>query len=167
MEYVKLYLNGKKIKEGVVDKYQLVEWMVPYKPGKLEAVGFRAGKEIIRSVVETTGEATALQLLPYRNQLKSDGVDVVPITVQAVDAKGRPVPTAQQLLEFSIEGPAEIIGLGNGNPNSHEPEKGNRRSLFNGLAQVIVQSKFGGRGEVKLRVRSEGLADFELKLRVE
>jgi beta-galactosidase len=99
--------------------------------------------------------------------LKADGADATLVTVQVLDAKGRLVPTAQHGLEFSIEGPAEIIGLGNGNPNSHEPEKGTRRSLFNGLAQVIVQSKFGVTGEVKLKVQGKGLAPFELKLMVE
>ena len=58
-----------------------------------------------------------------------------------------------------------IIGLGNGNPNCHEPEKGDRRSLFNGLAQVIVQSAEES-GEVTLTATVEGLEPAVLKIPV-
>ena len=33
-----------------------------------------------------------------------------------------------------------LIGVGNGDPNCHESDKEPKRSLFNGLAQVILQS---------------------------
>jgi beta-galactosidase len=39
-----------------------------------------------------------------------------------------------------VNGPGRIIGVGNGDPNSHESDKEPRRSLYNGLAQAIVQS---------------------------
>jgi beta-galactosidase len=77
--------------------------------------------------------------------------------MRAIDAKGRPVPTANLAVDFELVGPGAIIGLGNGNPNSHEPEKGNRRSLFNGLAQVILQSRPGGSGPMTLRASAPGL----------
>jgi beta-galactosidase len=77
--------------------------------------------------------------------------------VEALDAQGRPVPTANVPVEFEISGPGAIIGLGNGDPNSHEPEKGNKRSLFNGLAQVIVQSAHDA-GQIKLTATATGLA---------
>ncbi|MGO4290258.1 hypothetical protein [Chitinophaga sp. RAB17] len=52
---------------------------------------------------------------------------------------------------------AVIIGLGNRNPNSHEPEKGNKQSVFNGLAQVIIQSKEGGSREIVITATSPNL----------
>ena len=60
------------------------------------------------------------------------------------------------MIEFTVTGPEEIIGLGNGDPNCHEPEKGNKRSLFNGLAQVIIQSKEGA-GTITLTASTPGL----------
>lgn len=140
---VVLKLNGKTISGQKVDKYEMNTWNVAYKPGNLEAVGYKNGKIVSRKKVETTGEAVRLQLTPYRKALANDGSDAMPITVEVVDSKGRPVPTSNIMVEFKISGSAEIIGLGNGDPNSHEPEKGNMRSLFNGLAQVIIQSREG------------------------
>ena len=62
------------------------------------------------------------------------------LTVDALDSAGRALPTAQDLVNFKVTGEGALIGVGNGDPNCHESDKEPRRSLFNGLAQVIVQS---------------------------
>lgn len=162
---VKLLLNGKIISEQQVDSFEMNTWMVPYKPGKLEAVGYKNGRIVSRAKVETTKEPVQIKLTPYRNSLSGDGRDAMPVTVEVVDSKGRHVPTANNMVEFSIAGPARIIGLGNGDPNCHEPEKGNRRSLFNGLAQVIIQAE-EGTGEVLLTATAPGLKSVTLTIPV-
>ena len=67
------------------------------------------------------------------------------------------MPTANVHVRFELAGPARIIGVGNGDANSHESEKASERSLYNGLAQVILQSQRAGSGEVKLRALADGL----------
>jgi beta-galactosidase len=89
------------------------------------------------------------------------------VTVEALDRDGRPVPTANLSVEFDLSGPGAIIGVGNGDPNSHEPEKGTKRSLFNGLAQVILQSARGGSGNLVLRAKAEGLKPAETTIIVQ
>lgn len=163
---VALFLNGKLIEEKKVNPFRMVEWQVPYAPGRLEAVAKNNGQVIGKDVVETTGVPVALRLIPDRQSIAADGYDALPITVEAVDSQGRVVPTANPMVQFEVSGPASIIGLGNGDPTSHEPEKGKARSLFNGLAQLIVQAKRDGAGEVVIRARSEGLAPAEQKLSV-
>ena len=120
---VALTLNGKPLEEKKVDPIDMVEFQVPYQAGKLEAIGKKNGKEIARFVVETTGEAAALEILPDRTALAGDGADAMPVTIRAVDAQGREVPTANLLVQFASSGPGAIIGVGNGDPNCHEPEK--------------------------------------------
>jgi beta-galactosidase len=78
-----------------------------------------------------------------------------------VDRQGREVPDANNLIKFSYTGDANIIGVGNGDPSSHEPDKYTQkgkwqRSLFNGKCQVILQS---GKNvdKVKFEATSEGL----------
>lgn len=154
---VELVLNGKTIGEQAVDKYEMNSWTVPYNPGSLEAIGYKGGKEVSRFKVETTGEPVSLQLIPDRLSLAGDGLDAMPVTVQVLDTKGRPIPTANIPIEFEISRAGSIIGLGNGDPNSHEPEKGNKRSLFNGLAQVIIQSKAAETGVLTLTAKAKGL----------
>jgi beta-galactosidase len=119
---VALSLNGRLIEEKAVDSSRMVNWQVPYAPGKLEAVAKKDGKEVARYAVETTGQPVKLRLTPDRAAFAADGCDAVPVTVEALDEQGRPVPTANLKVAFSISGPGKIIGVGNGDPNCHEPE---------------------------------------------
>jgi beta-galactosidase len=161
---VRLVLNGRAVGEKDVARYEMVTFQVPYVPGKLEAVALRDGAEIARDSVETSGAPARLVLVPDRAALTGNGQDAVPVTVSAVDAQGRPVPTANLQVRFETEGAGEIIGVGNGDPNSHESEKAPQRKLYNGLAQVILQGQRGGQGVLKLRATAEGLQPAEVVL---
>lgn len=155
-ERVALMLNGKLISEQAVDPYEMNEWQVPYAPGRLEAIARRGGRIVAHAVVETTGAPVALRLTPDRSTITGDGRDAVPVTVEAIDRQRRPVPTADLSIDFDIAGGA-IIGLGNGDPNSHESDKGRTRRLYNGLAQVIVQSLDGENGALTLKASAAGV----------
>ena len=165
-ETIKLKLNGKLIGEQKVDYYEMNTFQVPYQPGKLEAFGYIGGKEVSHFVVETTGDPVSLELIPDRTSLAGDGSDAIPVTVRALDAKGRPVETANLPIEFEISGPGNIIGMGNGNHNNHDPEKGNKYSLYNGLAQVILQSKTASSGQLVLTAKSGNLKVATISLNV-
>jgi beta-galactosidase len=156
-EKVKLLLNGKVIGEQLADKYEMNTWEVPYQPGKLEAIGYTNGKEVSRFSVETTGDPASIQLIADRSTIAGDGWDAVPVTVQVLDAKGRLVRTANLPVDFEISGPADIIGMGNGDPNCHESDKGHKHSVYNGLEQVILQSKPNANGQLTLTATSNGL----------
>ena len=122
-EQVELFLNKKSLGKKPMPKNGHIEWTVKYTPGTLMAKGFKKGKEIIKTQVETTGNSAAIQLIADRSTIKADGEDVSVITVRINDAKGLNVPTANDEVTFSLEGPGKIIGVGNGDPASHEPDK--------------------------------------------
>lgn len=132
-------------------------WQVPYVPGRLEAVGYKNGKEVSHCVVETTGAATALWQIPDRKSLANDGSDTQPVTVEAVDAQGRVVPTAHPLAVLMILGGGKILGVANGDPICHEPDIADRRTLYNGLAQAIVQSTAEATVPITLTASADGL----------
>jgi beta-galactosidase len=165
-EKVAFFLNGKPLGEKPVDKYEMLTLDVPYEPGKLEAVASTGGKEVARFAVETTGGPAGLKLIADRASLAGDGADAQPVTVEVVDAQGRVVPTAKLPVKFELSGPGAIIGLNDGNPNNHEPEKGNQHSVFNGLAQVILQSGYAAQGKLTLRATAEGLTPGEVTINV-
>jgi beta-galactosidase len=168
---VELILNGQSLGRKAMKKYSHLEWSVKYAPGTLLARGYKGGKEILTAKVETTGAPATFQLAPHRATIKADGVDVSVITVQVADAQGRMVPTAADEITFTLSGPGKIIGVGNGDPSSHEPDQflekdGSPapiwgRSLFNGFAQVIVQST-GQPGEITLTAKASGLTEAGL-----
>lgn len=138
LDEVELILNGQSLGRQKADPYEMNIWHVVYAPGRLEAIGYHNGQLAARTRVETTGKAVGLRIVPDRETVFGDGLDVVAMRIEAIDAHGRVVPLAQNGLDFQVRG-GDITGLGNGDPNSLEPEKGTTRSLFNGLAQVIIQ----------------------------
>ncbi|WP_404338284.1 beta-galactosidase GalA [Sphingomonas sp. MMS12-HWE2-04] len=154
-ETVALRLNDRNLGVQKVDRVMGNEWSVPYAPGRIEAVAMRGGKTVATAAHETAGPPVALRLTPARTVMAGDDEDCQPITIDAVDAQGRHVPTANLMTQFTVDG-ASIIGVGNGDPNSHEPEQGNSRSLFNGLAQILIRAG-AGRGRIALRATAPGL----------
>jgi beta-galactosidase len=145
LDEVELLLNGKSQGRQKVARLGHVEWKVRYEPGAIEAQGWKDGKLVLTEKRETTGPIASLRLTADRTTLDrggidADGEDVVVITVDALDSAGRAVSTAQNPINFKVNGEGALIGVGNGDPNSHESDKEPRRSLFNGLAQAIVQS---------------------------
>ncbi|MEO6993129.1 MAG: beta-galactosidase GalA [Lacunisphaera sp.] len=122
-EAVELMLNGRSLGKKAMPVNGHLEWNVIYQPGVLEARGFRDGKVTETVRVETTGQAAQLQLAPDRASIKADGEDVSVVSVKVSDAHGRVVPTADNDVMFSIEGPGRLIGVGNGDPVSHEPDQ--------------------------------------------
>ena len=121
-EEVELFLNGASLGRKKMEPNGHLSWNVEYKPGTLLARGYRGGKEIATTKGETTDAPAAVTLAPDRTKLVADGRDVSVITVEARDAKNRLVPTAAVPVTFSVRGPGRIIGVGNGDPSSHEPD---------------------------------------------
>jgi len=117
-----------------------VEWKVRYEAGAIEARGWKDGKLVLTEKRETTGPIASVRLTADRMAIDADGRDVVVLTVDALDSAGRALPTADSIIGFKVSGEGALIGVGNGDPNCHESDKEPRRSLFNGLAQAIVQS---------------------------
>ncbi|MDR7209857.1 beta-galactosidase GalA [Flavobacterium piscis] len=161
---VELFLNGKSIAKKKAEPYKKLIWDLVYKPGKLEAKGYKSGKLVTKDIVETTTAPAQVALDSDVNTLKADGCDVAVIKVAIKDAKGRVVPTADNLVKFSIEGSGKIIGVANGNPNSHEPDKGSQRMAFNGYCMVLVQSDKQV-GKIKIKALSDNLKGTEVVIK--
>ncbi len=156
---VELYLNGKSVGKKDMPRNKHLEWNIPYEPGMLEAIGYRNGRKIT-SKTETTGEPNEIVVTPYKTTMLADGSDASVINISVVDKQGREVPDANNLVRFSLSGHLKIIGVGNGDPSSHEPDKCSddawQRHLFNGKCQVIVQSTRQA-GVVKFEATGDGL----------
>ena len=123
MDEVELFLNNKSLGRKTMELNSHLSWEVPYKAGTLKAVGYKAGQRKMTRVVETTGAARQVHLRADRTEIKADRRDVAVVTVALQDKKGRFVPDANVLVDFDISGPARIIGVGNGDPTSHEPDR--------------------------------------------
>ncbi len=162
---VELFLNGKSLGKKDMPRNGHLEWMVNYAPGKLEAVAFKKGRKLT-AVEETTGEPYRIVVAASKAALQTDGKDAIVFNCSVVDKQGREVPDAANLLHFSTTGKVRIVGVGNGNPSSHEPDQyadgGWQRKLFGGKCQVIVQSAgVTADGDGRLTVTGEAVLPAE------
>ncbi len=163
---VELFLNGKSLGKQDMPQNEYLDWNVRYEPGVLSAKGYNGTKLAAETRVETTGAPTAVRLQPDRSVISADGQDLSIIDVSVVDALGRVVPDADNLIRFELTGAGKIVGVGNGDPSSHEADKTSERRAFNGFAQVIVQANRAA-GSIQLTATSEKLNSAKLKIKSE
>lgn len=162
---VQLILNGQPVgARKPVPAVGHAEWSVPYAPGTLVAQGYRNGLPFGRDEVATTGPASSIVLKNQTRNLSRDPEDLICVTVELRDAAGRLVPTACNQLQFSVSGPASIVGAGNGDTSDHDPEATGSLTAssfsykaFNGLALVLLRPS-GGPGAIVLTAEGNGLA---------
>jgi beta-galactosidase len=161
LDEVELLVNGKSLGSRKVPQLGHVEWKVKYEPGAIEARGSKDGKVVLTKKRETTGPPVSIRLTADRTEINADGEDVAILKVEALDKEGRPVPTADNKIAFNVSGAGRLIGVGNGDPNCQESDKAPKRSLFKGLAQVIVQSTKQP-GEIHIQALKDGWEGPEL-----
>ena len=162
LEEVELLVNGKSVGIQKVPHLGHVEWKVRYEPGAIEARGSRDGKVVLTEKRETTGPVAAIRLTADRTEINADGEDVAVLRVEALDGEGRLVPTANNKIGFKVSGEGAVIGVGNGDPNCQESDKELKRSLFNGLCQMIVQSNKQP-GQIQIVASKDGWEGADLK----
>ena len=165
MDEVELIVNGKSLGRKEMPKNGHLSWDAVYQPGKVKAIGYKNGKKVKETVIETTGEASKLALEADRSTINADNADVSVVAVKVFDKKGRFVPDANITLNIVAEGPIKILGVGNGDPTfkaAERPTDGVGKTFsvdtFNGLAQILVQSESVG-GTGKLTVSSDNTPD--------
>ncbi|MGD0191774.1 MAG: beta-galactosidase GalA [Rhizomicrobium sp.] len=157
LDAVELFLNGASLGVRNVPRFGHVAWKVAYVPGVIEARGVKKGRRILTASRETSGPAAAIQLRPDRRTIHADGEDVAVIAAEVVDVTGRTVPIADNQITFAVSGPGQLIGVGNGDPTSHEADKASARRAFNGRCMAIVQAQKAP-GEIRLCASAAGIA---------
>ena len=179
-EEVELFINdrslGKKSKQRSCAHD--VKWTVPFEPGELRAVVRVAGRRFATNSIKTPGPAAAIHLQAAWGHdgfgsasLLADGTSTALLTARVVDANGILVSSAAHQLSFELSGPGRLVGLGNGDPNSHEPDKPasatqGARSAWHGLARAIVQTAGTATQRLRLRCTAPKLAAAEMSLEV-
>lgn len=166
---VELLVNGKSlgVKQNTTapKSRNRIKWDgVKYEPGYVEAVAKKGGKVVARHKIETAGDAVKLTAESDNTEWKADGQDLQHIKVCAVDKKGRRVQGTQGEVTFEVEGPAEILGVINGDMASDELTVGNKRKLYRGTATVILRSKREP-GKVRLTATTPGLKQAKVEFK--
>ncbi|PKQ63824.1 threonine synthase [Labilibaculum filiforme] len=133
-EQVELFQNGKSLGTKYLKDQEdyAFKWAVIFKEGKLIAKGKKSNGTTNTAKLETTGKAIEIQLVPDREKIKANGIDVVHLTAQLTDKKGRAVTNTESQITFEIEGAHKFLGTDCGNTNK-----------ISGFKNKTVPTQFG------------------------
>ena len=163
---VELFLNGKSQGPGVQSTRFLFTFNnIAWESGVLKAVGYsRSGKKICETEIRTAGKPAAIRLTPHTspNGLRADGADLALVDAEVVDADGNRCPTALNMIDFSLSGPAEWRGGIAQGPNNYI--LANSLPVECGINRVILRSRRES-GEIILRATADGLKSAEIEIR--
>jgi beta-galactosidase len=164
-----LVVNGKSLgeqrfAEAEADGLLHLEWLVPYEPGEITAVAKQDGKVMATKTVRTAGAPFQMKIQSDWADVAADGADIAYITCSVHDAAGTIVPTASNLVTFTVDGPGEVIGVDNGCPIDHQSLDGDQMHAFNGLCLAVIKST-GTAGTIKVVAASSGLKSAAIALR--
>jgi beta-galactosidase len=141
-----------------------LSWDVPYEPGVLRAVGKRRdGTVACEAEVRTAGPPVAIRLSVDRDTITTDPGDVVHATFEIVDSAGTVVPTADNLIRFTVTG-GSLLALDNGDLQDHDPYRSDHRRAFNGRGLAILRAP--APGTLRLTASADGLQSASASLRV-
>ena len=159
-----LFLNGRSLGRKKKGQYQYrLRWDdVKFEPGELKVIAYKNGNHWAEDIMRTAGPAAKLLLKADRSTVKADGQDLSYVTVTVTDKNGWLVPRSHNRLHFTLSGPGQIVAVDNGDPTSFESFQSPERNAFNGLCLVVIRTRAGQPGEIKLKAQSEGLAGSEL-----
>ena len=135
---VELILNKKSLGKRLSEVTKQCVWEIPFEEGELKAIGYRNGDAVAFDSVKTAGVPKKIKIDVSKTTVTNDGYDAVAVNVSVTDKNGVPVATADNLMKFSVTG-GKILGVENGDENSHEPDVANQRKLFCGKCQMIAQ----------------------------
>jgi beta-galactosidase len=163
---VELFLNNVSLGRKKTNRSNewIATWDVSYEPGVLRAKGYDEKGATETCDLITAEKPAQLRLKADRDTISSDGQDLSYITVELLDQNGIRNPTAEEPIEFTIEGPGTIQATGSSNPKSLESFQGKTRKTWQGRCIVILRS---GKtpGDLILKASSEKAGSSEILIR--
>ncbi|MEI6077345.1 MAG: sugar-binding domain-containing protein [Verrucomicrobiota bacterium] len=167
-EAVRLYQDGKLIGEkptGEKEQFKAV-FDVTYAPGTLKVVGLTGGKPVAEQTLSTAGTPATLRLKADRSAIQADGQDLAFVTVEVLDKNGNLIPNVAPEIEFRVEGPGSLAGLGNGDMTDLERYQATKRKPFEGRALAVIRSTLQS-GQITLKVRADRLPEATMTIKAE
>ncbi len=163
---VRLYRDGQLVGEqhvGRDTKFQAI-FRLPYQAGTLRAEGIDE-QGVTRETRElaTVGAPHAIRLSADRTQLHPDGQDLAFVTLEIVDAEGRPCPLADNQLRVAVKGSGQLEALCNADWRDLDSMRDADHKAWKGRAQAIVRSG-KKKGKATIVVTSPGLKGASLTL---
>jgi beta-galactosidase len=163
---VELFINNKSlgVKNLADAEKQKIQWQIPYEPGVIKAVG-RIGKKVVSEhTLKTAGKPVRILLNADKNIIAADGLDLAYITARVVDENEVIVPSAENMIKFTVTGAAVNAGICSSNLLSDELWQSDQRKAYEGRCLLVVRAKRQS-GTVAIKASAEGLESAHILLK--
>ena len=149
-----------------LSRYRLMWNDVIFHKGEIRVVAYDdTGKAVGQQSVRTAGKPHHIVLEKASSQpLSPDGKTLCYITVSVVDKYGTLCPDASHLIRFKVRGAGRFVAVANGDPTCLEPFQDPQMHAFSGKLTVIVSSKEGRSGRVRIKAGARSLRPGRLRL---
>jgi len=136
------FLNGESLGRKEITSLNAFDnlWDIQFSPGTLKVIGYKNGEAVAEDILQTADSLAGFKLETFEEFLTAEDSEIVHVMVQGVDKDEIPVFSADEEVQFDIEGGGEIFAVGNADVFSLESYRGNKRSLYQGKALVVVKS---------------------------
>jgi beta-galactosidase len=162
---VELFLNGQSQgrKPANRENQWIVKYYLPYQEGELKAIAYASAEEKASCVLMSAEPVASLKLSADREKIQANGQDLSYVLVELLDEQGSRHPKAEDLVEFSVDGPGSIAAVASSNPRSVESFQQPRRKAYQGRCMVIIKSGKEA-GTITLKAEADGLPSSELNI---
>ncbi len=158
-----LFINGKsqgmreKNDSTVMTRYRLMWNETVYEPGEVKVVAYDShGNVAAEKTMRTTGKPHHLILTPNRTSAEANGDELVYVTVQVADKNGNIVPTADNMVNFTVTGDGRYEAGANGDATSLLKFQEPKMKLFSGAATAILRTS-DTPGAITLKATAPGI----------
>ncbi|MGC3978229.1 MAG: glycoside hydrolase family 2 TIM barrel-domain containing protein [Paludibacteraceae bacterium] len=162
----KLLLNGSEI--GKTKPYNqengMIYWDIPYKSGKLVAVGFdNNDKEVSRYVIQTAGESYAIKII--ENDKVTVKNNVAKITIQVVDKNGIAAMLSNDEVTCTVSNNGQLIGLEASDNEDMGDYTDNVQCAFHGRLVAYVKAKSNS-GKINVKFTAPKIIPVETEVNI-
>jgi beta-galactosidase len=151
---VKLTLHGMTIAEADVNERYIAEFEVPFDPGRLEAIAYKAGNVIGKAVLRTASDPHGIELRADKVLLEANREDLSYIQVKVIDRGGNKVTGVDVPVEVTVMGNGELLGCGNGSIDGMKSFNHATFKTWRAYGQIIVRP-FAKPGDIYVKVKSQ------------
>jgi beta-galactosidase len=154
---VELRINDSVVGKKAVDKnLYYAKWEIPFREGKIRAIGYRNNKKVTEHLLQTADKASGFKISPNKKSLIAGTDDIIQVEVSVVDKNDVVVPDASHEVSVEVSGAARLIGIDNGSQRDTTAYKTNKRKAFQGKLLLTIQAT-ASQGPVKIALQAPGL----------
>lgn len=158
---VEFILNGESMGKRHIDRFT-ANMTIPYRPGELKVVAWKDGANVAEDTLVTTGPPVEIELMPDRDTICADGMDLSFIRIRLMDKAGNTVPIDDVELTAEVSG-GTLVGFGSGNPCTDENYGTGKRRVWNGQALVVLRAP-KEEGHIILKVSAGNLYEATVRI---